>query len=187
MEKNAEQRHQESLKRISSAEIEEPTQQLKPVKLACTDAKSNCTGISDPKENTKPTKEVLESKGSPQDATQLLHSCEEQRTFCEGIYNALIKLVGEVGQPRDDNFMCIKQLCDFTKQLKDQEKIFLPKIELLHNLKQNLDQLQVAQVKDLEKWSRAQKEQFEGVDRLLSTLLYEEKNQVSLQSKSVAH
>ena len=183
MGKTTEQRRQESLKRISS-EVQELRQQLKRVKLDCSDSET-CTGISDPKDNEQSTKELLNDTKMPlQDPAHLLHSCEEQHAFCQGIYNALIKLIGEVGQPREDNFMCIKQLCDFTKELKDQEKIFFPKIELLRNLKQHLDKLQVAQVEELEKWSRAQKEQVEGVEKLLSSLLNQgniEKNQVCLK------
>ena len=183
--KTADQRRQESLKRISS-EVQELRQQLKRVKLDCGDTESCGSGISYPKENTQPVKEPQgDVKVTQQDAEHLLQSCEEQHSLCQAIYDALIKLIGEVGQPRDDNFMCIKQLCDFTKELKDQERTFFPKIEMLHSRKKHLDEQQVAQVEKLEKWSRAQTEQVEGVEKLLLSLLSQgkiiERNQVSLR------
>ena len=178
MSKTSEQRRQESLKRIST-EVQELRQQLKRIKLDCNDTEP-CHMISEPKENTEPSKEVLNDGNIPhEDAACLLHACGEQRSLCQGMYSALIKLIGEVGQPRDDNFMCIKQLCDFTKELKDQEKTFFSKINQLDGLKQQLDVPQVAQLEDLRKWSRAQKEQIEGVEKLLSSLLHQGKSQVS--------
>lgn len=185
MGKTADQRRQESLKRISS-EVQELRQQLKRVKLDCRDTESCGSGISDPEEETQPAKELLsDGKVPQQDAEHVLQSCEDQYSLCQGIYDALIKLIGEVGQPRDDNFMCIKQLCDFTKELRDQEKTFFHKLELLHNRTQHLDELQVAQVAKLEKWSRVQKQQVEGVEKLLSSLLSQgktiERNQVRLR------
>lgn len=175
MGKTAEQRRQESLKRISS-EVQELRQQLKRVKLDCADADStdgiqNCS-----KEDTQSAKEVLDDANSVhvhasqgESVEQLLKSCEDQRIFCQGIYDALIKLIGEVGQPREDNSNCLRQLCDFTKELQDQEKTFFSRIELVHG--HHLDNLQVARVQKLEKWKRAQKEQVEGVEKLLSSLL----------------
>ena len=178
MGKTVEQRRQESLKRISS-EVQELRQQLKRVKLDSSDAES-CAGSGDFKQITQPLKnDQNDVKMSSQDVTHLLHSCEEQHTFCQSIYNALIQLIGEVAPLGEDNFMCIKQLYDFTKELKEQEKTFLPKIEVLRDLKEQLDSLQVAQLKELEKWSRAQKEQVQGVEKLLLSLLHQGKSQVS--------
>ena len=178
MSKTPEQRRQESLKRIST-EVQELRRQLKRIKLDCSDTQP-CHMISEPKENTEPSKEVANDRIVPhQDAEYLLHSCKEQRTFCQGMYNALINLIGEVGKPREDNFKCIKQLCDFTKELRDQVRTFFSKIDQLHLLKQQLDKPQVEQEEELEKWSRAQKEQLEGVEKLLSNLLNQGKSQVS--------
>ena len=178
MGKTVEQRRQESLKRISS-EVQELRQQLKRVKLDSSDAES-CAGSSDFKQITQPLKnDQNDVKMSSQDVTHLLHSCNEQHTFCQSINDALIQLIVELVPLVKDNFMCIKQLCVFTKELKEQEKRFLSKIEVLRDLKEQLDSLQVAQLEELEKWSRAQKEQVQGVEKLLSSLLHQGKNQVS--------
>ena len=179
MGKSVEQRRQESLKRISS-EVQELRQQLKRVKLDCSDAES-CAGTCDPIKVTVPSKKDLnDGKMSAQDVIHLLNSCEEQHTFFQDFYNALIQMIGEVPCVGEDNFLCIKQLYEFTRELKGQEnKILLPKIDMLHHLKEHLDKPQVAQVEELEKWSRAQKEQVQGVEKLLSSLLHQGKNQVS--------
>ena len=180
MGKTVEQRRQESLKRISS-EVQELRQQLKRVKLDCSEAES-FRGSSDFKQITQPLKNYQNDVTmSSQDVTHLLRSCEEQHTFCQRIYNTLIQLIGEVAPLGEDNFKCIKQLYDFTKELKEQEKTFLPKFEVLRDLKEQLDSLQVAHLEELEKWSRAQKEQVQGVEKLLLSLFQqpEGKSQVS--------
>lgn len=183
MGKTADQRRQESLKRISS-EVQELRQQLKRVKLDCGDADlhvDSSDGVkSCPQGDVQSIKEavdnvhvnsVCEHSSQGESVQQLLKSCEDQRMFCQGIYDALIKLVGEVGQPREDNAKCIRQLCDFTKELQDQEKTFFAKIELVRSQSQQLDELQVARLEKLDKWKRAQKQQVEGVEKLLSSLL----------------
>ena len=185
MEKTAEQRRQESLKRIST-EVQELRRRLKRIKLDSCNTKSGLESVfSDPSESKESSKELQDdaNKVSHQDAENLLQSCKEQRTFCQGIYNALIKLIGEIGQPRDDNFKCIKQLYEFTKELKDQEKTFFSKIEQLRRQKPQLDELKVSQVKELEKWSRTQEAQIEGVEKLLSSLFTQGQNQVSFTRK----
>lgn len=185
MGKTTEQRRQESLKRISS-EVQELRQQLKRVKLNCGDADLDLH-VSDevksfPQGDVQSIKEtvddetvnsVSEHSSQGESVQQLLKSCEDQRSFCQGIYVALINLVGEVGQPREDNAKCIRQLCDFTKELQDQEKTFFSKIEQVRSQRQHLNDEQVAQVENLDKWKRAQKQQVEGVERLLSSLLYQ--------------
>ena len=179
MGKSVEQRRQESLKRISS-EVQELRQQLKRVKLDCSDVES-CPGTCDPIKVTEPSKKDLnDGEMSAQDVIHLLNSCEEQHTFFQDFYSALIRMIGEVPRLAEDNFLCIKQLYEFTRELKGPEnKILLPKIYMLHHLKEHLDKPQVAQVEELEKWSRAQKEQVQGVEKLLSSLLHQGKNQVS--------
>lgn len=180
MGKTAEQRRQESLKRISS-EVQELRQQLKRVKLDCGDADLDTSdGVkSCPQGDLQSMKKtvddnhitsVSEHSSQGESVQQLLKSCEDQRMFCEGIYGALIKLVGEVGQPREDNAKCIRQLCDFIKELQDQEKTFFSKIEQVRSQSQ-LNDLQLAQVASLDKWKRAQKQQVEGVEKLLLLLL----------------
>ena len=192
MGKTAEQRRQESLKRISS-EVQELRRQLKRVKLDCGDADLHTSdGVkSCAQGDVQSIKEAVDDEhvnlvsehwSQGESVQQLLKSCEDQRTFCEGIYGALIKLVGEVGQPREDNAKCIRQLCDFIKELQDQEKTFFSKIEQVRSQKQHLNELEVAQVEELDKWKRVQKQQVEGVSKLLLELLNQgmrEKNQVN--------
>ena len=175
-----EQRRRESLPQRISSEVQELRRELKRVKLDCSNAES-CPGSSDFKQITQPLKnDQNDLKMSSQDVTHLLHSCEEQHTFCQCIYSALIQLIGEVASLGEDNFMCIKQLYDFTKELKEQEKTFLPKFEVLRDLKEQLDSLQVARLEKLEKWSKALKEQVQGVEKLLLSLLHQGKSQVTL-------
>ena len=180
MGKTAEQRRQESLKRISS-EVQELRQQLKRVKLDCGDADLDTSnGVkSCPQGDVQSIKKtvdddhftsVSEHSSQGESVQQLLKSCEDQRMFCEGIYGALIKLVGEVGQPREDNAECIRQLCHFIKELQDQERTFFSKIEQVRS-RSHLNELQVAQVQSLDKWKRVQKQQVEGVEKLLLLLL----------------
>jgi len=192
MGKTTEQRRQESLKRISS-EVQELRQQLKRVKLDCGDVDlgASDTVKSCAQGDVQSIKEAVDDEhvnsvsvhsSQGESVQQLLKSCEDQRTFCEGIYGALIKLVGEVGQPREDNAKCIRQLCDFIKELVDQEKTFFSKIEQVRSQSQHLNEVQVVQVEELDKWKRVQKEQVEGVEKLLLLLLNQgirEKNQVS--------
>lgn len=178
MGKTPEQRRQESLKRISS-EVQELRQQLKKVKLDCGDADLSESVKNCPIDEAQPTCDSSEDaalmvhQSQGESVEQLIQSCEEQRRFCQGIYDALIKLIGEVGQPREDNAKCIRQLCDFTKELRDQEKTIFSKIELLRGQNQHLDKHPVSRVEQLEKWQRAQKEQVEGVEKLLSSLLHQ--------------
>lgn len=167
MAKTPEQRRQESLKRISS-EVHELRQKLKKVKLDCGDGDPNdgsnyCSIVAvqpAPREKHQLQVERVE---------QMIQSCEEQQRFCQGIYQALIRLVGEVGQPREDSAKCIRQLCDFTKELRDQEKTLFSNIELVRN--QHLGEHQVTRIEQLEKWKRAQKEQVEGVEKLFASVL----------------
>lgn len=178
MGKTPEQRRQESLKRISS-EVQELRQQLKKVKLDCGDVDLSESVKNCPIDEAQPTCDSSEDaalmvhQSQGESVEQLIQSCEEQRRFCQGIYDALIKLIGEVGQPREDNAKCIRQLCDFTKELRDQEKTIFSKIELLRGQNQHLDKHPVSRVEQLEKWQRAQKEQVEGVEKLLSSLLHQ--------------
>ena len=179
MGKTVEKRRQESLRRIYS-DIQELRQEVKRVKLDCSNAQT-CPGSSDFKQITQPLRnDQIDVTMSSQDVTHLLRSCEEQHTFCQGIYNNLIQLIGEVAPLGEDNFMCIKQLYDFTKELKEREKTFLPKFEVLLDVKEQLDSLQVARLEKLVKWSRAQEERFQEVEKLLLSLLHQRKSQVTL-------
>ena len=163
MEKNPEQRREESLKRISS-EVQELQQQLKRVRLDM-DRKNL------PKDK-EPENDLL---GPQQDEVHLLKSCEEQLSFCRGIFDALLKLTGEVGQLKHDNIICISKLWDFTKELKHQEKQLLlsSKIKSLNSLKDNLDEDQTAELEKLTRWYKIHQEQFDELEKLLSMVLFQ--------------
>ena len=188
MEKTPEQRREESLKRINS-EVQELQQRLKILKLDMffTDERmvSSVDGKNTPKDK-EPKNDLLghDAKVPQQDEVHLLQACEEQQSLCQGIFNALIKLIGEVGQLKDDNFMCISKLWNFTKELKDQEKLFWGKIESLNSLKDNLNEDQTAELEKLAKWYKIHQKQVDGLERLLSSLLSQgrsTKNQVSVK------
>lgn len=117
---------------------------------------------------------------SLQGVTHLLHSCEKRLKYLQSRYYTLVQIIGDTFQLEDVNLMLVKQLFVFTKELKEQWKAFLPKIEVLHNLKEQLHGLQVAAVENVERWSRALKEQLQGFEELLSILLSQRKAQVSL-------
>ena len=174
MAKTTEQRRQESLKRISS-EVHELKQKLKKVKLDCGDGDPNdgynycCVNGAQPVCDSFEDSAWEKCQLQVGSMEQMIQSCVELQNFCQGLFAALIELVSEVGQPREDNAKCIGQLFDFTKELRDQLKTLFSKIEFVHN--QDLDENQAIQIEELEKWKRMQKEQVEGVEKLLSSLL----------------
>ena len=130
--------------------------------------------------------DVASKVDTPQEQSveQLLQSCEEQCSFCEGIFIAFTKLIAAVaGQIMEDNSKCIQELWEFTKELRDQEKNFFSRIELARSRSQHLDEHHVARVEQLEKWRRAQKEKVEGVERLLTALLQGNINMERKQSQ----
>ncbi|XP_015748484.1 PREDICTED: uncharacterized protein LOC107328253 [Acropora digitifera] len=175
MEKSPEQRREESLKRINS-EVQELQQQLKRVKLDMVFTDERMAPSVDEKNAPKdkePKNDLLghDAKVPQLDEVHLLQACEEQQSLCQGIFNALIKLIGEVGKLKDDNFMCISKLWNFTKELKDQEKLFCGKIESLNSLKDNLSEDQTAELEKLAKWYKIHQKQVDGLERLLSSLL----------------
>ena len=188
MEKTPEQRREESLKRINS-EVQELQQQLKRVKLDMVFTDERMAPSVDEKNAPKdkePKNDLLghDAKVPQLDEVHLLQACEEQQSLCQGIFNALIELIGEVGQLKDDNFMCISKLRNFTKELKDQGKLFCSKIESLNSLKDNLNEDQTAELEKLSKWYKIHQKQVDGLERLLSSLLSQgrsTKNPVSVK------
>ena len=189
MEKNPEQRREESLKRISS-EVQELQQQLKRVKLDMVFT-GECMVSSVDWKNTPKDKEPKndlmchDAMVPQQDKVHLLQSCEEQLSFCRGIFDALVRLIGEVCELKHDKVM-ISKLWNFTKELKDQEKqlLFSSKIESLNSSKDNLYEDQTAELENLTKWYKAHQEQLSQLEKLLSTLLCQgksTKSQVSVK------
>ena len=167
--KTAEQRRQESLKRIST-EVQELRHKLKRVKLDCRVLDSS-GGAATAQNDEQSAESQPDGKGLQDELESQLKSCECHRDSWQAMYDALIKLVGEAGQPKEDNFKCLKQLFDFTKELRDQEKKFFPIIEQLQEQKQQLSEPQCTRLEELKKWQRAHTQQLDGVQRLLSSLL----------------
>lgn len=188
MEKTPEQRREECLKRISS-EVRELQHQLKRVKLDMVftdeDMVSSVDGKNIPKD--KELKNDLlghDAKVPQQDVVHLLQLCEEQQALCQRIFDALIKLSGEVGQLKGDNYGCISTLWNFMKEVKDQEKLFSSKIESLNSLKDNLSDDQTDELEKLAKWYKTYQKQVDGLQKFLSSLLLQRqsaKNQVSVK------
>ena len=127
-------------------------------------------GISSPEKHSDTL--LSDVKVSLQDATQLLQSCEEHKTRYKGAYKKLITRVGDVTNLGEDNFICVKHICDSIRDIKDEKKkIFNPKLKRLHDLKKYLDGCQVAQVEELYKWNTVLNKQLSDVEKLLSSLL----------------
>lgn len=188
VEKTPEQRREDSLKRINS-EVQELRQQLKRIKFDM-DSTDNCMVSSTDGKNIPKNKEckndslVHEAKVPQQDEVHLLQSCEEQQSLCQRIFDALIKLSGEVGQLKGDNYVCISTLWNFMKEIKDQEKLFSSKIESLNSLKDNLSEDQTDELEKLAKWYKTYQKQVDGLQKFLSSLLLQQqsaKNQVSVK------
>ena len=189
VEKNPEQRREESLTCINS-EVQELQQQLKRVQLdmVFTDERMvSSVYRKNIAKDKKPKNDLLghDAMVPQQDEVHLLQSCEEQLSFCRGIFDALVKLIGEVGELKHDKVI-ISKLWNFTKELKDQEKklLFSLKIESLNSLKDNLYEDQTAELENLSKWYKAHQEQLSQLEKLLSTLLCQgksTKSQVSVK------
>ncbi|XP_067054641.1 myosin-15-like isoform X11 [Acropora muricata] len=189
IEKNPEQRREENLNRINS-EVQELQQQLKRVKLdmVFTD---ECMVSSVDRKNTPKDKEPKndlmchDAMVPQQDKVHLLQSCEEQLSFCRGIFDALVRLIGEVCELKHDKVM-ISKLWNFTKELKDQEKqlLFSSKIESLNSSKDTLYVDQTAELENLTKWYKAHQEQLSQLEKLLSTLLRQGKSTKSQETKT---
>ena len=165
MGKTEEQKLQEKLKRCSFAGIEELNKDVQDLNNKMKiDYNYKCDGETCTK-NAQPTLVPL------QVATQHLLSCEDHKTYFVGIFKGLIKWIGEAAQLGEDNFMCIKLLCDSIREFKDQERKFFLKIKQLQTMKQHFNHKQVAQVEELEKWRKMQKKHLDEVEKLLSSFL----------------
>ena len=111
-----EQRRQESLKRASE-EIEHLRKKLKMAQL---DPAENLD--KPPEENYENNSEKMIEKDTDSDLEVLVTNCEVQCHNLQGMFDGLIKLIGEVG-PLDGNNRCLNQLCDFVRDFQGQEQI----------------------------------------------------------------
>jgi len=182
MEKYPEQRTEESLKCIKS--------QLKRVKLDVDNTDECLVSSVDGKNIAKdkePKNDLLghDATVPQQDEVHLVQSFEEQLLLCQGIFDALIKLIGEVNpQPKDNDFVWMSNLFFFTKELKKQEKLFSSKIKSLNSLKANLNKDQTRELENLVKRYITHQKNVNELETFLSSLLSQRqgtKNQVSVK------
>lgn len=157
-----EQRRQESLKKASK-EIEQLRERLK------------LTNQEPSEGDEKPMKDKYKDAKDPKDyLDNLLTTCERQCENLQGMFNGLIKLIGEVG-PLEGNVNCLNELCNFTRDFQDQEKQFFPQIDDISSRKKYLAGAQTERYEALKKWRTAQKEQVEGIEMLLTSLIHQGK------------
>ncbi|XP_044167134.1 uncharacterized protein LOC114954239 isoform X2 [Acropora millepora] len=181
MEKYPEQRKEESLQRIKS--------QLKRDKLDV-DNTNECLVSSVDGPNTakdkEPKNDLLghDATVPQQDEVHLLQSFEEQLLLCQGIFDALIKLIGEVSpQPKDNDFVWMSNLFFFTKALKNQEKLFSSKIKSLKSLKDNSNKDQSGELEKLVKRYKTHQQKVDELETLLSSLLFQRQGTKNQRSK----
>ena len=145
--------------------------------LACGNV-DKTDGIQDAsKDKTEPTSSLLNEEVDPpndESVEKLLQSCEEHRNYFQRMFDALVKLTGEVGQQNEDNVDCIKKLLDFTRELKQEETTLFSKIESVGTQSQLKDKQHANRVEELQKWKTQHELQFKEIEKLLSSgLLYQ--------------
>ena len=168
---------QESLKRYISSELRDLRLQMKKGQLACGNG-DKTDGIQDAsKDKTEPTSSLLNEEVDPpndESVEKLLESCEEHRYYFQRMFDALIKLTGEVGQQNEDNVDCIEKLLDFARELKQKETTLFSKIESVGTQSQIKDKQHANRVEELQKWKTQHELQFKEIEKLLSSgLLYQ--------------
>ena len=172
---------QESLKRYISSELQDLRLQRKKGQLACGNG-DKTDGIQDAsKDKTEPTSSLLNEEVDPpndESVEKLLESCEEHRYYFQRMFDALIKLTGEVGQQNEDNVDCIEKLLDFARELKQKETTLFSKIESVGTQSQLKDKQHANRVEELQKWKTQHELQFKEIEKLLSSgLLYQRKTE----------
>ena len=145
--------------------------------LACGNV-DKTDGIQDAsKDKTEPTSSLLNEEVDPpnnESVEKLLESCEQHRYYFQRMFDALIKLTGEVGQQNEDNVDCIEKLLEFTRELKQKETTLFSKIESVGTQSQIKDKQHANRVEELQKWKTQHELQFKEIEKLLSSgLLYQ--------------
>ena len=168
---------QESLKRYISSELQDLRLQMNKRQLACGNV-DKTDGIQDAsKDKTEPTSSLLNEEVDPpnnESVEKLLESCEQHRYYFQRMFDALIKLTGEVGQQNEDNVDCIEKLLEFTRELKQKETTLFSKIESVGTQSQLKDKQHANRVEELQKWKTQHELQFKEIEKLLSSgLLYQ--------------
>lgn len=166
--KTREERRQESLRRVSE-ELTQLRKRMRKVRIDSDSEDDEVTTAQTPSKQKKPSRSEL-NKMTPDEARETLRMCEFQSESSQMMYKVLIKLIGEVG-PLEDNSRCLKQLSEFTFELRAQEKKLFPKLELLSSVKKDLDENQLVRLERLKTWQDTQNKQVDGIEKLLTSLL----------------
>ena len=168
---------QESLKRYISSELQDLRLQMKKGQLAYGNVDKTDTIQDASKDKTEPTSSLLNEEVDPpndESVEKLLESCEEHRYCFQRMFDALIKLTGEVAQQNEDNDDCIENLLDFARELKQKETTLFSKIESVGTQSQLKDKHHANRVEELQKWKTQHELQFKEIEKLLSSgLLYQ--------------
>ena len=168
---------QESLKRYISSELQDLRLQMKKGQLAYGNVDKTDTIQDASKDKTEPTSSLLNEEVDPpnnESVEKLLESCEQHRYYFQRMFDALIKLTGEVGQQNEDNVDCIEKLLEFTRELKQKETTLFSKIESVGTQSQIKDKQHANRVEELQKWKTQHELQFKEIEKLLSSgLLYQ--------------
>ena len=168
---------QESLKRYISSELQDLRLQMKKGQLAYGNVDKTDRIQDASKDKTEPTSSLLNEEVDPpnnESVEKLLESCEQHRYYFQRMFDALIKLTGEVGQQNEDNVDCIEKLLEFTRELKQKETTLFSKIESVGTQSQIKDKQHANRVEELQKWKTQHELQFKEIEKLLSSgLLYQ--------------
>ncbi|XP_031556888.1 uncharacterized protein LOC116293564 isoform X2 [Actinia tenebrosa] len=165
--KTREERRQESLRRVSE-ELAQLRKRMRKVRIDSDSDDDEVTATQKSKQ-AKPHRSE-HNRMTPDEAREMLRMCEFQSESSQTMYKVLIKLIGEVG-PLEDNSRCLKQLSEFTLELRAQEYKLLPKLELLNSVKEDLNENQLLHLGSLKTWQDTQNKQVEGIEKLLTSLL----------------
>lgn len=171
--KTKEERRQESLRRVSE-ELIELRKKMKQVRIESENEEES--GTDENKQRRKSDSASNKTAMSQEQLQEMLRMCVLQSESSQMMYKVLIKLIGEVG-PLEGNSRCLRQLSDFTNELREQERKLLPKLYTVNALKDNLDSKQVAVLERLLKWQQTQTKQVEGIEKLITSLLEQGKIQ----------
>ena len=156
-----------------ATEIQNLKRYLKEGNLDCGEGDTSDEDSGGTRQETNTISDDKEDPSYGESTEQLLLSCEENREFCNSISVVLINLTGEVGRLSNDNLECIKQLREFSRELRKLERRLFVNIEYLRNQSQHSDEPHAARAEKLVKWKTEQEKQFMEVEKLLSGLLHQ--------------
>jgi translation initiation factor 2 beta subunit (eIF-2beta)/eIF-5 len=177
--KTREQRREESLRRVS-AELTQLRKRMRKARIDSDSEDDDITPTQQVKQNRPCGAEI--NRMSQDEVREMLTISEFQSESSQTMYKVLIKLIGEVG-PLEGNSRCLRQLSEFTTELRVQESKLFPKLELLRSVKEELDEEQIVRLERLKTWQQTQNKQVDGIEKLLTSLL--EQGNIKWQRVSV--